>query len=103
MQEARDPYFRFEDGLERWARSFTALGIRFRTARVTLTREGEGVAVDAERLFDRDARGRHAERGHGARGDGAERAGQMRVVDALTGVADDAGELAFRIVAERLA
>lgn len=36
VQEERDPYFRFEDALERWARSFSALGIRYRNARVTL-------------------------------------------------------------------
>jgi Zn-dependent oligopeptidase len=36
MAAQRDPYFRFEDALERWVRSFAALGIRFRNARVTL-------------------------------------------------------------------
>ncbi len=36
LQEERDPYFRFEDALDRWARSFAALGIRFRNARITL-------------------------------------------------------------------
>ncbi|MCA9751967.1 MAG: peptidase M3 [Gemmatimonadetes bacterium] len=36
LQEERDPYFRFEDALERWARSFAGLGIRFRNARLTL-------------------------------------------------------------------
>ena len=32
----RDPYFRFEDSLERWGRSFAALGIRYRQAKLTL-------------------------------------------------------------------
>jgi len=36
LQEERDPYFRFEDALDRWIRSFSALGIRFRNARLTL-------------------------------------------------------------------
>jgi hypothetical protein len=36
LQEERDPYFRFEDALDRWVRSFSALGIRFRNARLTL-------------------------------------------------------------------
>jgi oligoendopeptidase F len=36
IQADRDPYFRFEDALERWARSFDAMGIRFRGAKITL-------------------------------------------------------------------
>ncbi|MBZ0267948.1 peptidase M3 [bacterium] len=36
LAKERDPYFRFEDALERWARTFSALGIRFRDAKVTL-------------------------------------------------------------------
>ena len=36
IQQERDPYFRFEDALGRWARSFAALGIRFRNAKLTL-------------------------------------------------------------------
>ncbi|MFN8177127.1 MAG: M3 family metallopeptidase [bacterium] len=36
IQAERDPYLRFEDAVERWVRSFAALGIRFRNARVTL-------------------------------------------------------------------
>jgi hypothetical protein len=36
VREEQDPYFRFEDALERWVRSFAALGIRFRDARITL-------------------------------------------------------------------
>ena len=36
LQEERDPYFRFEDALDRWARTFSGLGIRFRNALVTL-------------------------------------------------------------------
>lgn len=36
LQEELDPYFRFEDALERWALSFDALGVRYRGARVTL-------------------------------------------------------------------
>jgi Zn-dependent oligopeptidase len=36
VQEERDPYFRFEDALERWIASFAALGVRFRGAKVTL-------------------------------------------------------------------
>lgn len=32
----RDPWFRFEDALERWGRSFAGLGIRYRGARVTI-------------------------------------------------------------------
>ena len=31
-----DPYFRFEDALERWGRSFHALGVRYRGATLTL-------------------------------------------------------------------
>ncbi len=34
--EEQDPWFRFEDALERWVRSFAALDIRFRGARITL-------------------------------------------------------------------
>jgi hypothetical protein len=40
----RDPYFRFEDALERWGRSFAALGIRYRGAEITvdlIDREGK--------------------------------------------------------------
>ncbi len=36
LQEQLDPYFGFEDALERWARTFAALGVRYRNARVTL-------------------------------------------------------------------
>jgi hypothetical protein len=36
LQRERDPYFRFEDALERWVRSFGAMGIRFRNAKITL-------------------------------------------------------------------
>ncbi|GJM44987.1 MAG: peptidase [Gemmatimonadota bacterium] len=36
LTEERDPYFQFEDALERWAVSFARLGIRFRNARITL-------------------------------------------------------------------
>ncbi len=36
LTKLRDPYFRFEDAVERWVRSFAALGIRFRGARITL-------------------------------------------------------------------
>jgi len=36
VQADRDPYFRFEDALERWVHSFAALGIRFRGAKITL-------------------------------------------------------------------
>jgi hypothetical protein len=36
LQADRDPYFRFEDALERWVRSFEALGIGFRGAKITL-------------------------------------------------------------------
>jgi hypothetical protein len=36
IQRERDPYFRFEDALGRWARTFAALGIRFRNAKITL-------------------------------------------------------------------
>lgn len=36
IQEELDPYFSFEDALERWVRSFGALGIRFRDAQLTL-------------------------------------------------------------------
>ena len=36
VQAERDPYLRFEDAVDRWVRSFAALGIRFRDARVTL-------------------------------------------------------------------
>ncbi|MGH2569948.1 MAG: M3 family metallopeptidase, partial [bacterium] len=36
LQADRDPYFRFEDALERWVRSFGALGIAFRRAKLTL-------------------------------------------------------------------
>jgi hypothetical protein len=36
IAEERDPYFRFEDAMDRWARTFTALGIRFRGATLTL-------------------------------------------------------------------
>jgi len=36
LQAERDPWFRFEDALERWIRSFAATGIRFRNARITL-------------------------------------------------------------------
>ncbi len=36
LQAERDPYLRFGDALDRWARSFGALGIRFRDARLTL-------------------------------------------------------------------
>ena len=32
----KDPYFRFEDSLERWGRSFAALGIKYRQAKLTL-------------------------------------------------------------------
>jgi oligoendopeptidase F len=32
----REPYFRFEDALERWIRSFAALGIRYAGAQLTL-------------------------------------------------------------------
>jgi hypothetical protein len=34
--EAIDPYFRFEDAFSRWARSFSALGVRYRGATLTL-------------------------------------------------------------------
>jgi hypothetical protein len=34
--EAIDPYFRFEDALSRWVRSFGALGVRYRGATLTL-------------------------------------------------------------------
>ncbi len=36
VQKELDPYFRFEDAVERWARTFAALGVRYRGARVTL-------------------------------------------------------------------
>lgn len=36
IQKELDPYFRFEDALGRWARTFAALGIRFRNAKVTV-------------------------------------------------------------------
>jgi oligoendopeptidase F len=36
LQKERDAYFPFAEALERWVRSFWALGIRFRDARVTL-------------------------------------------------------------------
>ncbi len=36
LQKEREPYFRFEDALERWARSFAAMGVRYRNALVTL-------------------------------------------------------------------
>ncbi|MDP6528488.1 MAG: M3 family metallopeptidase, partial [Gemmatimonadota bacterium] len=36
IQTERDAYFRFEDSIDRWARSFAALGIRYRDARITL-------------------------------------------------------------------
>lgn len=36
IAEERDPYFRFEDAMDRWVRSFAALGIRFRGATLTL-------------------------------------------------------------------
>ena len=36
LQEELDPYFSFEDAVERWVRSFGALGIRFRDAQLTL-------------------------------------------------------------------
>ncbi len=36
VREEQDPWLRFEDALDRWVRSFSALGIRFRDARVTL-------------------------------------------------------------------
>lgn len=36
LQRRRDEYFPFEEAVERWARTFGALGIRFRDARVTL-------------------------------------------------------------------
>jgi len=36
LQRRRDEYFPFHEAVERWARSFGALGIRFRQARVTL-------------------------------------------------------------------
>jgi hypothetical protein len=36
LQEEKDAYFPFAEALERWVRSFGALGIRFRGARVTL-------------------------------------------------------------------
>ena len=35
-REEQDPWFRFEDALDRWAHSFAGLGIRFRNARITL-------------------------------------------------------------------
>jgi hypothetical protein len=36
LAQEKDPYFRFEDALERWGRSFAALGIRYRKASVTV-------------------------------------------------------------------
>ena len=36
VQEERERYFGFEDSVERWARTFSALGVRYRNARVTL-------------------------------------------------------------------
>jgi hypothetical protein len=36
VQEEREPYFGFEDALERWVRTFFALGVRYRNALVTL-------------------------------------------------------------------
>lgn len=36
LAKERDRYFRFEDALERWAITFSRLGIRFRDAKVTL-------------------------------------------------------------------
>lgn len=36
LKKERDPYLQFEDALERWVRSFSALGIRFRGASLTL-------------------------------------------------------------------
>ncbi len=36
LQAERDPFLRFGDALDRWVRSFGALGIRFRDARITL-------------------------------------------------------------------
>ncbi|HET9886618.1 MAG TPA: M3 family metallopeptidase, partial [bacterium] len=36
VQEEREPYFGFEDSVERWARTFAAMGVRYRNARVTL-------------------------------------------------------------------
>ena len=36
IQQERDPYFRFEDALERWVRTFAALGIQFSDAKITL-------------------------------------------------------------------
>jgi Zn-dependent oligopeptidase len=36
VQEEREPYFGFEDAVERWARTFYAMGVRYRNARVTL-------------------------------------------------------------------
>lgn len=41
---AQDPYFPFEDAVDVWARSFAALGIKFRHATMTLDlcdREGK--------------------------------------------------------------
>lgn len=36
VQEERDPYFGFEEATDRWVRSFAALGVKFRNARITL-------------------------------------------------------------------
>ncbi|MDP4199536.1 MAG: M3 family metallopeptidase [Bacteroidota bacterium] len=36
LSKERDPYLPFESALERWVRSFSALGIRFRNAQLTL-------------------------------------------------------------------